>query len=217
VLCEEDVEALDRAKTTRVYGKGDVIFRQGDECTGMYCTRSGTVAVRKTDDHGNAILLFLVHEGETLGTRAFFGGTEYAASADALIPTVACHIPAEVVYDLLRQNASLDLQFLRHISQVLAYAEEIIMANTSLPVRARLAQLLVSLAERYGKDGDDGTTVMEIPMTRHDMAELLATRPETVARTITALERDGLVSFSGRRAVIPDLGTLIDEVNDLMA
>ena len=52
---------------------------------------------------------------------------------------------------------------------------------------------------------------MEIPMTRNDMADLLSTRPETIARTITAFKREGWVKFSGRFATLNNIAALRKE------
>lgn len=214
VLGAEDRGKLNQVKHALDFKKGEVIFHQGDECNGMYCIRSGTVALRKTDENGNSVLVSLIHTGQTLGIRSYFANTDYHASAEALTAVSVCHIPPRLLDDLITRNPQLDLQFLRHISLDLDEARETILTNTSLPVRARMAHLLISLSERYGKSDEnwEGEScrkmVLELPMNRHDMAELLATRPETVARTISALSRDGIVQFSGRTATIPDIDLL---------
>jgi CRP/FNR family transcriptional regulator len=217
VLGEEDREKLNQVKHSLEFNKGEVIFHQGEECNGMYCIRSGTVALRKTDENGNSVLVSLIHSGQTLGIRSYFAKTDYQASAEALTPVTVCHIPPRLLDDLISRNPQLNLQFLRHISLDLDEARKTILTNTSMPVRARMAHLLISLSERYRisdeKGEEDGCLkiVLELPMNRHDMAELLATRPETVARTISALSRDGVVRFSGRTATIPDFDLLCSE------
>lgn len=217
VLGKEDQEKLNQVKHSLEFNKGAVIFHQGEECDGIYCIRSGTVALRKTDENGNSVLVSLIHAGQTLGIRSYFAKTDYQASAETLTPVTVCHIPHRLLDELISRNPQLDLQFLRHISLDLDEARETILTNTSMPVRARMAHLLISLSERYGKSDENGEEggchkmVLELPMNRHDMAELLATRPETVARTISALGRDGVVQFSGRTATIPDFDLLCSE------
>lgn len=211
VLEEEDQSRLSEAKSVRSFAKGGVIFHQGASCDGIYCVQSGTVGMRKTDEKGNAVLLYLVHPGQTMGMRSFFAGTDYRASAEALGPATVCYIPINVLKDLAVRNPKLDLAFLEHIAKELGQAHDTILANTSLSVRSRMAHLLLGLKKRYGRKRPDGAIEMELPMTRHDIADLLATRPETVARTITALTNDGLIQLSGRQAVLLDLEGLREE------
>jgi len=212
VLSTEERNDLDQVKRAMNFAKGGVIFHQGDACQGLYCIQAGTVALRKTDDQGNSVVLSLIHAGETLGIRSYFAGSDYKASAEALTPVCVCFIPSTHLDKLLKENAELDLLFLRHLSTTLGEANETILANTSLSVRKRLVHLLFNLQEHYSVPGSNGDMIIELPMTRHDMAELLATRPETVARTITALTGQGAVSFSGRRATIHDEAALRREL-----
>ena len=211
VLAEMDQEKLAAHKTVHSFPKGGVVFHQGSPCNGIYCVQSGTIGLRKTDEKGNAVLLNLIHPGQTIGMRSFFAGTEYRASAEALSPATVCHVPVEVLSELFDNNPKLDLAFLKHISMDLGEAHETILVNTSLPVRARLAIFLLSLKDRYGRLNGDGTVVLELPMTRHDIADLLSTRPETVARAIAALTKDGLTRFSGRQVILCDLKGLLHE------
>lgn len=211
VLDDADRETLAEAKSTRSFAKGEVIFFQGDPCDGIYCVKSGTAGVRKTDEKGNAVLLYLVHPGETMGMRSFFAGTEFQASAEALEPVSVCFIPGGVLKKLSARNPQLDLAFLKHISRELGDAHKTILANTSLPVRARMAHFILSLKDRYGEENKDGTLSVRLPLTRHDIADLLATRPETVARAIASLTKDGLARFSGRQVVILKPDSLQEE------
>ena len=79
----EDLRLLNQAKVGNSYQPGQSVFYQGNPCLGIYCIESGTVAVRKTDPHGNSVIVRLAHSGETLGYRAFVAGAHYRAGADA--------------------------------------------------------------------------------------------------------------------------------------
>jgi CRP/FNR family nitrogen fixation transcriptional regulator len=60
----------------------------------------------------------------------------------------------------------------------------------------RVASFLIDLAERL-----DGGPAFDLPMSRQDMADYLGLTIETVSRTLTQLQADGLVSISGCRHV----------------
>ena len=102
-------------------------------------------------------------------------------------------------------------RFLERIATDLRRAEETYMQGACLPVRARLARLLYDMRVHYGTADDQGTIRINLPLQRKDMASMLGTRPETLARTIRALGKDGVVSFDGRKVEIEDLDTLLDE------
>ncbi|MBZ0271701.1 Crp/Fnr family transcriptional regulator [bacterium] len=211
-LSDEDLAILDRHKMANTYKAGQIIFYQGNPCLGIYCVESGTIAIRKSDHQGNSALVRMAHGGQTLGYRAYFSGGPYTASAEALDSAHVCFIEKEGVSKLLARNPNLGLQFLSRMAEDLREAEDARLQFTVLSVRARIAHLLLTLKERYGSADDDGNIVIELPMGRRDIADMVGTRPETVARNIQSLHRDGVAFFHGREVIVPDLDALLDEI-----
>jgi CRP/FNR family transcriptional regulator len=214
-LSLEDMTLLDKAKITYTFEPGQTIYAQGDACRGIYDIESGTVAVRRTDADGNSILVRLAHAGQTLGYRDYFGGKEYTSSAEALRGTRVCHIASAAMRELLDHNPALGLRFLERIAADLDTAEESLLQRSTLPIRTRLAHLLLTLKFRYGVALEDGTIQIRLPMQRQDMAALLGTRPETLARAFQAMRNDGVLVSSGRTVTIPDLDGLLDEIEPI--
>lgn len=212
VLDDEDLTVLNDHKSTTNYQTGQLIYNQGDLAVGVYCVVSGLVAIRKADEHGNTVLVRLRNPGETLGYRDFFAGEIYTTSAEILEPTQLCFVGKKEVRNLLDRNPALGLSFLEKISGDLEIAEETILQSASLSTRVRFAHLLLSLKDRYATVQDDGSMHMRLPLSRQDIADILGTRPETIARVINVLEKDNVAYFSGRTVVIPDLDPLLDEI-----
>lgn len=212
VLDDKDLETLDRSKHNNGFQTGQIIFNQGDDCTGVYCLVSGTVAMRKTDRNGNSVLVRLRHAGETIGYRDFFSGQVFTTSAEALTPVSLCYIGKDAVGSILKSNPALGLNFLNLISADLQAAEDTLLRVASLSTRTRMAHLLLALKDRYATVQDDGSMILQLPLSRQDIADILGSRPETVARIIHALEVDGVALFSGRKVIIPDLDGLLDEI-----
>jgi CRP/FNR family transcriptional regulator len=122
-----------------------------------------------------------------------------------------CFIAREAVERIIEVSPETAQRFLERIATDLRRAEETYMQGACMPVRARLARLLFDMRIHYGTADDQGTIRIDLPLQRKDMASMLGTRPETLARTIRALGEDGVASFSGRKVEIEDLDTLLDE------
>ena len=212
VLAPDDVAVLNERKIATLYEPGQYIFRQGEPCNGVYSIVSGAVAIRKSDAHGHAVLVRMRHEGETMGYRDFFSGEVFTTSAEALQRTQVCFLEKRSVRSLLDRNPSLGLGFLQRVAGDLQGAEESLLMSAALTTRTRMAHLLLALKDRYAVAQDDGSLTMRLPLSRQDIADILGSRPETVARIINALESDGVARFSGRNVVIPDLDPLLDEI-----
>jgi len=209
----EEVSELSEKKSNHFYTPGQVVFNQGDTFSGIFCVSEGTVSLRRTDSRGNTILVRLCHAGDTIGYRDFFAETEFSVTAQAVSPTTLCFFPAKDFQALLNASPALGMEVTRRLAQDAGQAEEALLRSSTLPVRVRMAHLLLALKERYGQGLDDGTLRLVLPLSRQDIADLLGTRPETVARVIHSLEIDGVTRFSGRNVLIPDLDLLLDEVD----
>lgn len=212
VLEDEELELVDEGKTCREYLPGEVAFHEGDPCRGVHCIESGLIGIRKTDANGNEILLRLCHPGDTIGYRSFLAGDDHNNAAEALEPSVLCFISGKTVRILLQKNPSLGLRFLRHAAEDLNAAEERVLQNTTLPVRARFAHLLLVLRDRYGVAGENGELDLELPLSRQDMAAMIGIRPESMSRTIRSFQEDDVARFSGRQVHVPSLTNLFDEL-----
>ncbi len=212
VLTDEELALVDQGKVSRQYLPGDVIFHEGDECRGVHCIESGLVGIRKMDAGGNEVLLRLNHPGDTMGYRSFLAGNDHNNSAEALEPSVICLVSGGTVRSLLEKNPTLGLRFLKHAARDLDDAEEKVLQSTTLPVRARFAHLLLVLKERYGVAGEDGALVLELPLSRQDMAAMIGIRPESMSRTIRSFEEDDIAHFSGRRVHVARIEDLIREL-----
>jgi CRP/FNR family transcriptional regulator len=210
-LNEEELEHLDRARVTKEYMPGEIVFHEGDDCHGVYCLEEGLIGVRKTSAGGNSILLHLENPGNTMGYRAFLAGEQYHASAEALEPCRVCFINAATVHSLLAQSPALGLRYLERVSRNLGAAEEKILQNATLSVRARFAYLLTVLVDRYAPNKRQSPIEFELPLSRHDLASMIGTTPESMSRTIAKMEQDGIAIFSGRNVIVQELDALVQE------
>ena len=80
-------------------------------------------------------------------------------------------------------------------------------------VEQRLAQALVRLAEQIGRP-QAGGILIDIPLTRADLAEYTGTTLFSVSRILRTWETQGLVESGRERVVVRDTAALAD-ISDL--
>ena len=212
VLSDDELSLVDEAKVYREYLPGEVVFHEGDPCRGVHCIESGLVGIRKTNAGGDEILLRLSYPGDTMGYRSFLAADDHNNSAETLESSVLCFINAPTVRALLEKNPSLGLRFLRHAARDLGAAEENVLQSATLAVRPRFIHLLLVLKDRYGTTSENGELVLDLPLSRQDMAAMIGIRPESMSRAIRSLEEDDLARFSGRRVHVPRVDDLFGEL-----
>jgi CRP-like cAMP-binding protein len=211
-LSETDLKLVNDSKIDRDYAPGDVLYHQGDPCTGVFCIQSGLVGLRKVGADGNSVLVRLAQPGDTIGYRSFLAGEEHKLSAEVLKPSTICFVERSVARRMLDTKPELGLRFLKRMAEELDTAEDKFLQTTSFDIRARLAHLLLVLKDRFAAEEKDGALKLELPLSRQDMAAMIGVRPETMSRAIRKFEDDGVAYFSGRTVQVPDVSVLFDEI-----
>ena len=204
-LTEAELCAMSREKRTLVFSPGDTIYDQGDASEGVYCIQSGLVGLRRLDRDGNSTLMRLVHPGETVGYRSFLNNLPHSNCAEILMPSVVCFVNSQAVRRMLEENTALDRSFLDHCLRDLSETEDRYMESVTWKAKARLLHLLLLLYHRFGFVDECGARLVELPVSRQDLADLVGTTPETLSRLIQRIQCEGLAHFDGRHVQIPNI------------
>jgi len=212
-LTPDQIDLFNRNVVCWTYKAGQVVFGQGDPCKGLYFIEDGLVAVRKTDDEGQSVIVRLAHKGDTLGYRPLLANENHRATAEVIMDARICFIDAPTMRGFLLSNPKLGMRFLEHTAQALGEAEERLFQIAALSVRTRIIHLLILLRDHYGTTTSDGTLFVELPMTRRDLAEMIGARPESVSRALRDIQDDGLLDLSGRTVRVDHVDRLIDELH----
>lgn len=211
VASDAEMRQVRDAKTSLSLQRGQFLFIQGQYSPWLFCIGKGTLAVARSEEGAGTIFLRLVHAGSTIGYRNHLNDTIPTTSAKAVKACQVCKIDPDVFAALLKNNQALGKIFLLSLARELEATETAMVELAALPVRSRLARLLLSLVETEPARVSGSGVEIETPMTWRDMSELINTRPETLARAIKALESEGVIFHSGHSIHIPRLESLRKE------
>lgn len=201
VLGGGELSALNEAKGCYFYRRGEVIFHEGSYPAGIYCIHQGTVKLYRSDSIGNVVIVRLARQGDLLGYRALLSNERYTATAEVLEDTVLCFVPRATFFELLRQNSELMAAVTELLARDLRTAESRLASLAQKTVPQRLAEVLLYLRELFG---EDESGALRASMTRRELAELVATAPETVIRLLSDFQRKKLISVDHRAIRILD-------------
>jgi CRP-like cAMP-binding protein len=209
-------QMLGRGRQRKDYRPGEIVFAQGADNDGVHCVSGGTVGIRRLDHNGNSVLLGLAYPGDTIGYRSFLTGAEHKTSAEALGPSVLCHVDRTTLANLLAGNPALGLRFLQRSIGELEHAHDMMFRQATLSNRHKLVHLLLVLVSKHGQRHANGSQSIELPVSRRDLASMVGARHETISRIIGRLETDGIAHFSGRQVTIPSMEALTAEIDCLL-
>ena len=185
------------------YGRGETIFFEGDEGNGFYMVATGKVKIYKMSPAGKEHILHIFGPGEPFGEVPVFHGAPFPASAECLVKSTLLFFPRREFVGLVNHNPSISLNMLAVLSMRLRrFATQI--ENLSLKeVPARLADYLLYLQEEQG-----GKDVVELEISKGQLASLLGTIPETLSRIFAKMTEEGLIEVEGKKITIKDPTTL---------
>lgn len=214
IFCNLDAENLavfNRVKSCTFYKKGQLLFPEGGHPLGVFCVNAGKVKIARTGQDGKEQIVRLARGGDVLGYRSLLGGERYNASAVALDDTAVCFVPRDVFFDAVKNSPGLSLEIIKSLASELGRAEQTITDLAQKPVRERLAEGLLFLKETYGFEPD--SSIINVVLSREDIANLVGTATETVIRLLSELKSDKIVAFEGKKIQILDMARLVKTAN----
>ncbi|HPJ25639.1 MAG TPA: Crp/Fnr family transcriptional regulator [Synergistaceae bacterium] len=203
-LPPEDLREIAALALSRKYEKGAMIFLEGERGEGFYVVQRGTLKVFKVSPEGKEIILHLCGPGDHLGHAAVFEGSTFPASAEALGKCLLYFFPREAIMELIAREPNIALHMLGVLSFKL---RELTLQVENLALKevpGRLASYLLHLRE----GGDAGENVLDLEISRTQLARVLGTTPETLSRILGDMTSRGLLEISRRHLVLRDLSAL---------
>src|SRR5215467_4864075 len=83
-LTETELKFLAQRAVPRMYGKGELLFTEGDPCTGLFVIESGQVRIFKSSPNGREHILAIEGPGGSVAELPLFDGGSYPASTAAV-------------------------------------------------------------------------------------------------------------------------------------
>ena len=203
------LHAISSEVEARRFEKGETIFKEGEEPTGVFCVQSGMFKLTRnsvSNPHREQ-LVRLVRAGDVVGYSAFLQKKTHRFSAVAIEAGSACLIPGAVFNTQVERSSELMNCFMSRISKEMEGIEENLAVVGSGSVRERVAYTLWNLGSSFGQSREE-STLIDVKLSRSELASLAGTVTETFVRALTDFKEEGLVTIKGRNIFIPSLENL---------
>lgn len=206
-LSEKDLKIIISSGREVKYKKGDIIFSDGDLCHAIYVVEEGEVKLYKLGDDGKEHILHFAEPGDTFGgAPIFLEDGRYPAYAEAKTNLELLLIPKVMLLKLIRENHDITLKVLHSFSKYLNLLVETVNELSLESVLKRVIKYLIKIS----KDGIKTTEgIVVLPkLTREELAAKLGTVREVLSRTLSLLNKKGLIGIKDKKIIIPDIEKL---------
>ena len=183
---------------------------EGNYPRGIYFVAKGKVKTFKTHEQGKEFITGLYKEGDFFGFLSLLEEGKYTDSAAALEDSELCLIPKEDFFSLIYKNAEVSRKFIKMLSDNLQEKEDQLIKLAYNSVRKRVAEALITLHNRYKKDGE---IQFSMNISREDLANLAGTATETTIRTLSDFKDEGLVDIKGGTITMMNYDKLVQMRN----
>jgi len=200
-LADHELDDLLAATTTRRLATGEELFRKGDPGNQLYGVLEGRLKVTASGTDGREVVFGYQGPGDVIGEIALIDQHPRSASAIAMEPTQLLTLHRRDLVPFLERHPKVAIQLAAALAAKLRRLSEHTEDALFLTLPSRMAKKLLSLAERYGVEGEQGLTI-DIRLPQQELADLVGTTRESVNKQLRAWESEGLVRLERARVTL---------------
>jgi len=210
---DEQTTIITNGQLTRVRAD-EYFFHQGEEALNLHILVEGRAKLTKVTADGDQILVDYFGPGDGLGIFVALSDMSYPLSAQAIEECLSVAWHRETMRQLMRRYPTLALNGVEMIGRRFAALQDRYLELSTERVEQRVARALLRLVRQYGRRVEQGVLI-DMPLTRQDLAEMTGTNVYNVSRILSRWEREGLVESSRMQVTLRRAHELVAIAEDL--
>ena len=191
-LSEPSLKEISRLFTEEKYQRDDYIFFEGDLPEWFHIVMEGRVKLLQHSDTGKDIILQIYTPGDMFGEVSLFDRNPYAASAQAMEPSIILKLPRKDFFLFFGRHPFVATEMIVELGRQLREAQATIKSMAVDRVEQRIAHILLKLADKVGISEKAGIMI-NLPLTRQDLADMAGTTVETAIRVMSRFTKSKII------------------------
>ena len=187
------------------FQRGEMLYIEGDPVHQIMMLTSGFVKITQLGMRGTEVILTVGVPGDVLGTVGLFSTGKHGTTAQSFRSCQAFAWEAPLFRNMVEDRPVLHNNMVTIMGEYLRELEERFREVATEKVAQRVARQLVRLATRIGRNSDN---VIEIGISREEVAQMTGTTLFTVSRLLSAWKARGFVKPRREAVEISDVGSL---------
>ena len=211
-LSESELADMDRQITMSSSSAGKIFYMPEDTGEVLFLLKKGRVQLYRISPNGKKLVVATLGPGAMFGEMSLVGQGMHNTFAESIDECLICVMSRADVERLMREKPMVAFRFVEalggRVTNLESRLEEI--AFKSIP--ARLASLLLRLADEQGDGAKEGGAkeggVQVSGFTHQDLGEMLGTYRETITQTLNEFKAEGMVAIGRKHIELIDLDSL---------
>lgn len=197
-----DSQRASLAAATRVLHavRGQILFRKGDECHGLFVVVRGQIKLGVGTPGRHEKVLEVIGPGQSFGEAVMFMNRPYPVFAEALLDTTLLHVSKEAVLEAIENATGFARAMLAGLSQRL---HMLISDLESYSIRSGTQRVIGYLLQQCEANAPTESNVsLTVPVSKQVLASRLNLTPESLSRVLRDLSVSNLISVHGNQVTI---------------
>jgi len=187
------LKAMIENRSSNVYKKKQVIYKEGNHPTQLYFVVSGKIKTFKSNDDGKELVTDLYSTGDFLGYISLLQGGVYKETAEAIDECEVAIIPKKEFEELLHSSKEVAEKFINMLAKNIADKEQHLVSLAYNSLRKKVADALIVLKKKYHTDNSNAT--FSIDISRDNLANIAGTATESLIRTLSDFKSEKLIEI----------------------
>jgi CRP/FNR family transcriptional regulator, cyclic AMP receptor protein len=184
----------DGGVTISKYGKGQVVFSQGDPADCVFYIREGRVKIAVVSAQGKEAVVAFLKAGDFIGEGCLTGRPRRVSTARAMEDSVIARLDKGTMVRMLRDEPDFSELFTAHLLPRTIRVEEDLVDQLFNSSEKRLARALLLLAN-FGKEGKQETVIAKV--SQETLAEMIGTTRSRVSHFMNKFRQLGYIHYNG--------------------
>jgi CRP/FNR family transcriptional regulator len=182
---------------------GEVLFNQGDAFHAVYAVRSGSLKSTVAMPAGRSQVSGFLFAGDVMALDAM-ASAQHASTVTAIEDTQVCAVSYPELLGAMKGHLLLQRGFSRQLSLEMVRASRLLLVLGRMSAQERLATFLLDLSCRF-RDRGHSAREFNLRMTRAEIGSYLGLTLETVSRTLSVFQQQGLLAVEHKHIRFLDL------------
>jgi CRP/FNR family transcriptional regulator, cyclic AMP receptor protein len=193
-------------KTILEYGKGQIVFNQGEAADSIFYIQKGRVKVVVISEQGKEAIVGILGPGQFFGEGCMNGHSLRIATTTAMEECLVTSITKAAMIATLHGEPKFAEIFIAYLLTRNSRIEEDLIDQLFNSSEKRLARLLLLLAN-FGKEGSPQPISPNI--SQETLAEMIGTTRSRVSFFMNRFRKLGFISYNGKIEVNSSLLTAV--------
>jgi len=200
-LSKDELRQIEPLIVQKSYKKNELVIEEGSVPHNFIIVNKGKIKVYGYSQDGKEQIMYILTPGDFFGERNLIHNKQADYNARTMEDTVVCMIQRDKFQKLLFKFPGISIKIMDVLCERLEKMESMFKKISPKDVDSRINMMLLELSHKFGRKHGRGVLI-ELPMSREEMANYIGVARETVSRKIASLKDEGIIEIIGNKKIL---------------